>query len=405
MYIKRLYLKNIGPFKEAELNFAWEATAGKQPVTVITGTNGAGKSIIIDAIRGALSGQRLERSIVADASDFRVEIDARVGNQDLRLVSERLFDGKISCADYNLTGKYLQHGYQAGEQAHPWVIDYWSSRTPTDSFSIQGIANIRHEEVMKNVMLDRKSNLQLTNFICHVDYLRSSDVPEEKETGAFLYEQIKRAIDLCVDNGRFKYVRRTDLQPIIEQNGSEVTLDKLSSGNIFLIEHIVLLMCKMYSVATLRKAPVAQIPETPGLLLIDEVETHLHPKWQKAILSILREMFPRVQIILTTHSPFIVSSLPGMCVYTCKPQPGRSMVFDETDIYDRLPVDEVLMSDVFNVPPFNNRISRLQHERKTAIAANQTAKAKEIAKELSRINPEKKPAGSSCSCSQTAHTA
>ncbi len=388
MYIKRLFLKNIGPFKEAELQFAWKATEDKQPVTVITGINGAGKSVIIDAIRAALSGQALERNIVSDISDFKIEIDSCINETDVQLVSQELTNGHIRSADYQRVAKYLQRGYQMGDDIQPWIIDYWSSRTATDSFTIHAITGIPHEEVLKDVMLDRKSNLQLTNFICHVDYLRSSDVPEEKTTGTYLYEQIKRAINLCVDNGQFKYVRRTDLQPIIEQNGREVTLDKLSSGNIFLIEHIVLLLCKMYSVTVLRNAPVTQLPETPGLLLIDEIETHLHPKWQKAILSILREMFSQMQIILTTHSPFIVSSLPGMRIYTCKPQPGCSQVFDETDIYDNLPVDEVLMSDAFNVQPFNERITKLQQDRKKAIEANELGKAQDIARELSRINPE-----------------
>lgn len=388
MYIKRLFLKNIGPFKEAELQFARENTEDKQPVTVITGINGAGKSIIIDALRAALSGQPLERNIVADISDFKIEIDACINGADVQLATNELLNGHIRSADYQRIVKYLQHGYETGDDIHPWIIDYWSSRTATDGFTIQGITGIQHKEVLKNVMLDRKSNLQLTNFICHVDYLRSSDVPEEKATGTYLYEQIKRAINLCVDNGQFKYVRRTDLQPIIEQNGHEVTLDKLSSGNIFLIEHIVLLLCKMYSVTMLGNVPVTRLLETPGLLLIDEIETHLHPKWQKAILSILRDMFPKLQIILTTHSPFIVSSLPGMRIYTCKPQPGCSQVFDETDIYDNLPVDEVLMSDAFNVQPFNERITRLQQDRKKAIEANELKKAQDIAKELSRINPE-----------------
>ena len=228
----------------------------------------------------------------------------------------------------------------------------------------------------------------MTNFICHVDYLRSSDVPEEKTTGTYLYEQIKRAINLCVDNGQFKYVRRTDLQPIIEQNGREVTLDKLSSGNIFLIEHIVLLLCKMYSVTVLRNAPVTQLPETPGLLLIDEIETHLHPKWQKKILGIIRKLFPNLQIILTTHSPFVVASMDGARIYTCVPKVGYSEVYDETERYGHLPVEEVLMSDVFRVQPFNEQITELIHRRKQLIEEGKKEDAKKVGHQLYRINPE-----------------
>lgn len=48
--------------------------------------------------------------------------------------------------------------------------------------------------------------------------------------------------------------------------------------------------------------------KTPGIVLIDEIELHLHPKWQQNILRILKNIFPKVQFIVTTHSPLIVST-------------------------------------------------------------------------------------------------
>jgi predicted ATP-binding protein involved in virulence len=48
--------------------------------------------------------------------------------------------------------------------------------------------------------------------------------------------------------------------------------------------------------------------QTPGIVLIDEIEVHLHPKWQQKILHILKNIFPKVQFIITTHSPIVISS-------------------------------------------------------------------------------------------------
>lgn len=48
--------------------------------------------------------------------------------------------------------------------------------------------------------------------------------------------------------------------------------------------------------------------KTPGIVLIDEIEVHLHPKWQQRILGLLKEIFPKVQFIITTHSPMVVST-------------------------------------------------------------------------------------------------
>ena len=51
------------------------------------------------------------------------------------------------------------------------------------------------------------------------------------------------------------------------------------------------------------------LKKTPGVVLIDEVDLSLHPTWQKRIIRILKEQFPRIQFICATHSPFIIQSL------------------------------------------------------------------------------------------------
>ncbi len=49
--------------------------------------------------------------------------------------------------------------------------------------------------------------------------------------------------------------------------------------------------------------------KTPGIVLIDEIDLSLHPTWQRRIVGILKEFFPRIQFICATHSPFIIQSL------------------------------------------------------------------------------------------------
>jgi predicted ATP-binding protein involved in virulence len=51
------------------------------------------------------------------------------------------------------------------------------------------------------------------------------------------------------------------------------------------------------------------VKETPGMVLIDELDLHLHPNWQRRVVADLKRVFPRVQFVATTHSPFIVQSL------------------------------------------------------------------------------------------------
>jgi hypothetical protein len=51
------------------------------------------------------------------------------------------------------------------------------------------------------------------------------------------------------------------------------------------------------------------LTDTPGVVLIDEIDVHLHPRWQRRVVEDLRTTFPRIQFVATTHSPFIVQSM------------------------------------------------------------------------------------------------
>ena len=391
MRIESLHIKNVGPFKEATMDFATidNVGFGEQPITIVTGMNGAGKSIVIDSIRAILSGQQLERNIVANDKDFCVEIDAEYDGKGMKhLAVSQLENGHFEWVDYNNLHKFFQFGYKMPEKVYNWVVDYWSSNLPSDSFQIKNMMNIEHDKVLKDAMLGKKSNVALTNFICQADYLRSSEMLEEKELGESLYASVKAIINECLDNGEFLYVRRTDSTPIVRQNGNLLSLEKLSSGNIFLIEHLLMLLCKMYSVAVLNELRPNEITSIPGLLLIDEIENHLHPKWQKKILGIIRRTFPNLQIILTTHSPFVVSSVEGARVYTCVSKGNYSVIEDETDKYTHLPVEEILASDVFAVSSFNDEITELMKKRKEFISSGRMEDANEIEKKLVEINSE-----------------
>lgn len=53
---------------------------------------------------------------------------------------------------------------------------------------------------------------------------------------------------------------------------------------------------------------------TDGIVLIDEVDMHLHPEWQQTVLSSLQDAFPKIQFIVTTHSPQVLTTVPAECI-------------------------------------------------------------------------------------------
>lgn len=389
MKIKNLKLKNIGPFREAELDFPQERDAnGKIPVTIITGENGTGKSVIIDAIRLLLKSDdkdnKIGRDIVSNYQDFCMEMSL---DDNIESKLSAVYDNGYIREKYN---KYwfVFHPNNVNRtfKYASWVIDYWNSNLGTDSFKINNLSSIDIKKAYMGALDGESSNVDLTNFICSVDYLRNSDDKQESEVGNFVYDLIKEIFKACLVDGEFLSVRRQTLSPIVKVKDAEVTLDKLSSGNLLLIERLIGLIRRMYSVCMLNNRPVAEMTLIEGILLIDEVENHLHPQWQRRIVSILQRMFPNLQIIMTTHSPFVVSSVENAKIYVCESKIDYSIVRDITEDYSNLPVDEVLVSDVFGVSPFATKISDIQEQRKAAIESGNTAKAKELGEQLAKMN-------------------
>ncbi len=82
-------------------------------------------------------------------------------------------------------------------------------------------------------------------------------------------------------------------------------ISKLSAGYQSLLWMVMNLS---YRMAALNPELGARLREAEGIVLVDEVDMHLHPKWQWNIVKALEETFPNVQFILATHSPIVISS-------------------------------------------------------------------------------------------------
>ena len=97
----------------------------------------------------------------------------------------------------------------------------------------------------------------------------------------------------------------------IKEPGKEpYDFNMLSSGYAAILDIVVDLMIRMEK-RTERKFRY----DIPGIVLIDEIETHLHLALQKKILKLLTAMFPNIQFIVTTHSPFVLNSLDDIVIY------------------------------------------------------------------------------------------
>ena len=118
--------------------------------------------------------------------------------------------------------------------------------------------------------------------------------------------------------------------------------------------------------------------EVPGIVLIDEIETHLHIKLQKAILPFLTDFFPNIQFIVTTHSPFVLTSLNDAVVFDLE---------SKSRWENMAPMSaSTVVEEYFDLDLYSNEITRMINRYDEL--ARSTSRSDDENKEYSQIHTE-----------------
>lgn len=147
------------------------------------------------------------------------------------------------------------------------------------------------------------------------DYLKLlANISSEERDGKPLpvYEAIMSAVQYSMkeelDAGqRVLYSSRYGEVAVKNQDGTVIRFASLSDGYRNVIKIVTDIATKMCILNPYLEEKALEL--TPGVVVIDELDLSLHPTWQKRIVRILKELFPKIQFVCATHSPFIIQSL------------------------------------------------------------------------------------------------
>ncbi|HYC91747.1 MAG TPA: AAA family ATPase [Thermoanaerobaculia bacterium] len=93
-----------------------------------------------------------------------------------------------------------------------------------------------------------------------------------------------------------------------------------------------------------------KLTDVPGVVMVDEVDLHLHPAWQREVIPTLSQIFPRLQFVLTTHSPIVVGTVSSANVYLLEAEPdGTSVPSQLPEAVHGLNAEQILLSSYFNL--------------------------------------------------------
>lgn len=156
-------------------------------------------------------------------------------------------------------------------------------------------------------------------------------------------QSVRRAIEHLLPDFRNLKVKRSPLRMVVDKDDTELVVNQLSDGEKCLLAMVGDLARRM----AIANPHLDNALACEAIVLIDEVELHLHPAWQRALSTALRKTFPNAQFILSTHSPAILSHLNENDIWVLKRQGGRVSAIRPREPYGKA-IDRIL-EDVMDV--------------------------------------------------------
>lgn len=302
--------------------------------TIIFGINGTGKSTILSAIN-FLNRVWINRLNPAQGKAFQSFSDdmVTIGKDHLMLhaaieMNERSYrllryhekakkNQRKTTPSYHredymtFTEDFSKHFLNVETANMPVFVNYGTNRSVLD---IPDRIRKKHE-FDKLSALERAIENEL-DFRTFFEWFRdqeANEVIEAREHGDYGYrdpllKSVRTAIEAMMGNVSDLRVKRNPVRMVVDKAGKEIRVDLLSDG-----EKCTLALFGDLARRLALANPGLENPlEGAGIVLIDEIELHMHPLWQRRVLGVLKETFPGIQFIITTHSPQILGEADNL---------------------------------------------------------------------------------------------
>lgn len=362
VYFLKLELENVRCFgKKATLDLS-DSEGNWQKWTVILGDNGTGKTTLLQIISG------FEQEV---SKDKRFEnnsfISAGYGYKytDFSFIGSM---GQISSINAKLNFSFVDITDKIVDSVSVLEIDdekkqVLSPITLGSNFSKLKVFGYGANRFMSfNTITDGKSENSETLFnddaklINAEEWLLQLDYAASKDSDIKAFAQKKRnqveqiLINLLPDINSIRFTTPTkeNLKSTIEFETpfGWVSIHQLSLGYKTMVAWIVDLAARLFERYPDSDNSLAE----PAIVLVDEIDLHLHPKWQRKIFDYLSEKFPQTQFIVTAHSPLIVQSAPADANIVVLRKEGNHVVIDnDVKSVRNWRLDQIMSSDLFNI--------------------------------------------------------
>ncbi len=387
MRIRKLNLKNIGPFEDAEIEF--NPSEGTQEIHIFTGPSGSGKTTLLQALaiffgsppqnveallKRMRTGNSSRLNIMIEDDEWEENPDFTISRVSLIHTIERYSKSYFGAVEFDSL-PYLPD-YAAKNKNEHWIPFAYNGYRVVRSIPIQAIQEIEAGSwydafsealIFDKRVLEKTNAFSINQWIANSISKRALSKEKGKEKEASKYEAaIKRLGEIISKIVGYKLefdLQTTPLSPVVKTQNSELEFDVLPDGLRSTISWIGDLLMRLDFFDSLRiDSPdwdqATPINERRLFLFLDEIEVHLHPAWQRNILPVVKEFFPNATIFLSTHSPFVVNSIDGAWVYELKVEDGKAELWEVTESKSSASYESVLR-EVFDIEdPFGEAVTK-----------------------------------------------
>jgi energy-coupling factor transporter ATP-binding protein EcfA2 len=349
MRIERLYLRDTGPFREVELEFPRGTDPDKADVYMFVGQNGSGKSTLLEAMAQMFTSSptatprrfRARDALIALKVDEELALYGEVQGSDYERFLDPWFEGNPppSHSRWPLHAIHTPHQWLSQRPNRPLqleldgiepsssvvlppiegaVFGYGAARTVERSIG----GDLGDPKPQENPLRGAATLEHMRLGSAFSRWVANADARHALNLRAGDHEAAGKAVETL---GRLESVLskiterhlKFSLEPgtlavQLELDGVPIALDLLPEGLKALLAWLGDLFMRMERIWWTTKAPIV---EQPIVLLLDEIDVHQHPVWQRRIVPILQELLPNAQIFLATHSPFVVGSASDAFIY------------------------------------------------------------------------------------------
>ncbi|WP_082900679.1 AAA family ATPase [Achromobacter insolitus] len=328
MFVQSVKIESINGIKSLNLPL-------QRNMNLICGPNGIGKSTVLDSIAATFShGNQAEIKRFLNSETGKISIN--VGGQEAGIY--HLEVKQFHPTQDTLTGKYNLSAYVfllKTNRNFAYEALNSISKDPADS------DHRTYQAAQVGIPLKDTKNWFVNRFLYskHEGSLSAAQIAN--------FELATRCFSLLNADFRFSTVQASSNEIMVDTPTGQIYFEYLSSG----FKSCLSIMFGLIKEIEYR-FPKTKAEEVEGIVLIDEIELHLHPEWQSKITSVLQQIFHSMQFVISTHSPHVVQNAEPGTVIALESMDGnvaRRNLNLSTGSFKGWTVEEVL-EDVMGMP-------------------------------------------------------